>query len=154
LLQRAVRVGLSLAGVAIITWIAYRPQVPTYATTVGFAYLLLVLIIATAWGFVEAALVSIVATLTFNFYFLPPLGTFTIGDPQNLVAFFSFLTTSLIASRLSRPNAALAKAAENTMCRRVVVNIVRVPNFYRMVKTRTERHAIRAYRIEIPYSLS
>jgi two-component system, OmpR family, sensor histidine kinase KdpD len=101
LLQRGVRIALSLAGVAVITYVAYRPEVPTYATTVGFAYLLLVLIIATTWGFVEAALVSIVATLTFNFFFLPPLGTFTIGDPQNLVAFFSFLLTSLIASRLS-----------------------------------------------------
>lgn len=101
MLQRAVRVGLSLAGVGIITLVAYRPQLPTYATTVGFAYLLLVLIIATTWGFVEAALASITATLTFNFFFLPPLGTFTIGDPQNLVAFFSFLMTSLIASRLS-----------------------------------------------------
>lgn len=95
------RVALSLAGVALITYVAYRPQVPTYATTVGFAYLLLILIIATTWGFLEAALASIVATLTFNFYFLPPLGTFTIGDPQNLVAFFSFLMVSLIASRLS-----------------------------------------------------
>jgi two-component system sensor histidine kinase KdpD len=105
LLQRAVRVALSLAGVAVITYVAYRPQVPTYATTVGFAYLLLVLIIASTWGFVEAALASVVATLTFNFFFLPPLGTFTIGDPQNLVAFVSFLITALIASRLS----ALAK---------------------------------------------
>ena len=101
MLQRAVRIGLSLAGVAIITYVAYRPQVPTYATTVGFAYLLLVLIIATTWGFLEAALASIVATLSFNRYFLPPLGTFTIADPQNVVAFVSFLMTSLIASRLS-----------------------------------------------------
>lgn len=101
MLQRVLRIALSLAGVAIITYVAYRPQVPTYATTVGFAYLLLVLIIATTWGFLEAALASITATLTFNFFFLPPLGTFTIGDPQNLVAFFSFLMTSLIASRLS-----------------------------------------------------
>ncbi|HEV3332785.1 MAG TPA: ATP-binding protein [Bryobacteraceae bacterium] len=101
MLQRALRVALSLAGVAMITYVAYRPQVPTYATTVGFAYLLLVLIIASTWGFVEAALASVVATLTFNFFFLPPLGTFTIGDPQNLVAFVSFLITALIASRLS-----------------------------------------------------
>ena len=101
MLQRALRVCVSLAGVAVITYVGYRPQVPTYATTVGFAYLLLVLIIATTWGFVEAVLASIVATLTFNRYFLPPLGTFTIGDPQNVVAFFSFLMTSLIASRLS-----------------------------------------------------
>ena len=95
------RVGLSLAGVAIITYVAYRPQVPTYATTVGFAYLLLVLIIATTWGFVEAALALDCRHPYLQFFFLPPLGTFTIGDPQNLVAFFSFLMTSLIASRLS-----------------------------------------------------
>ena len=44
---------------------------------------------------------SIAGTLTFNFFFLPPVGRFTIADPQNWVALFSFLTTSLIASRLS-----------------------------------------------------
>jgi two-component system sensor histidine kinase KdpD len=44
---------------------------------------------------------SILATLTFNYFFFPPVGTFTIADPQNWVALFSFLATSLIASRLS-----------------------------------------------------
>jgi len=44
---------------------------------------------------------SVAATLTFNFYFLPPTGAFTIADPHNWIALFSFLTTSLIASRLS-----------------------------------------------------
>ena len=43
----------------------------------------------------------IAATLTFNFYFFEPIGTFTIDDPRNWVALFSFLVTSLIASRLS-----------------------------------------------------
>jgi two-component system sensor histidine kinase KdpD len=43
----------------------------------------------------------VAATLTFNFFFLPPFGTLTIADPQNWVALFSFLTTSLVASRLS-----------------------------------------------------
>ncbi len=75
--------------------------IPINATTAGFAYLLLVLVLASTWGFVEAAIASVAATLTFNFYFLPPVGTFTIRDPQNVVAFFSFLTTSLIAGRLS-----------------------------------------------------
>jgi two-component system sensor histidine kinase KdpD len=67
----------------------------------GFAYLLLVLTIATIWGFFEAALASITATLTFNFFFLPPVGRFTIADPQNWVALFSFLATALVASHLS-----------------------------------------------------
>ena len=98
--RRAVRLLVSLAGVAIVT-VAARRVIPNNLTTVGFAYLLLVLLIASTWGFIEAALASICATLTYNFFFLPPVGEFTIADPQNWVAFFSFLTTSLIASRLS-----------------------------------------------------
>ncbi len=94
------RVFASLIAVVTVTIVA-RSIVPVNATTVGFAYLLVVLIIASTWGFVEAALSSILATLVFNFFFLPPVGTFTIADPQNWVALFSFLATSLIASRLS-----------------------------------------------------
>jgi two-component system sensor histidine kinase KdpD len=91
---------LSLAGVALITFAGYA-VLPVNATTVGFAYLLLVLIVASVYGFLDAALTSIAATLTFNFFFLPPLGRFTIADPQNWAALFSFLATALIASRLS-----------------------------------------------------
>jgi two-component system, OmpR family, sensor histidine kinase KdpD len=98
--QRILRSALSLAGVAALTYLGYR-VIPVNATTAGFAYLLLVLVLASTWGFVEAAIASIAATLTFNFYFLPPIGKLTIGDPQNVVAFFSLLTTSLIAGRLS-----------------------------------------------------
>jgi two-component system sensor histidine kinase KdpD len=95
----AVRLLSSLAGVALVTWLGVL--VPVNATTIGFAYLLLVLILATVWGYVEALLASIAATLAFNLFFLPPVGRLTIDDPQNYVALFSFLTTSLVASRLS-----------------------------------------------------
>ena len=98
--QHAVRLLVSLGGVFVVTWTGYS-LVPVNATTAGFAYLLLVLIIASFWGFIEASAASIAATLTFNFFFLPPVGRFTIADPQNWVALFSFLTTALIASRLS-----------------------------------------------------
>jgi two-component system sensor histidine kinase KdpD len=89
-----------LGGVVLVTFVAHG-VIRVNATTVGFAYLLLVLVIASTWGFLEAALSSILATLLFNFFFLPPVGTFTIADPQNWIALFSFLATSLIASRLS-----------------------------------------------------
>ena len=98
--RRAVQLLISLAGVALLTYAGYG-LFPVNATTQGFAYLLLVLIIASIWGFFEASLASIAATLTFNFFFFPPVGKFTIADPQNWVALFSFLTTALIASRLS-----------------------------------------------------
>jgi len=100
LAQRSFRLLVSLGGVVVVTFVAHR-VIPVNATTVGFAYLLFVLIIASTWGFLEAAASSILATLAFNFFFLPPVGTFTIADPQNWVALFSFLATSLVASRLS-----------------------------------------------------
>lgn len=98
--RRPSRAFVCLSAVALVTFVAYR-VIPVNATTVGFAYLLLILLIASTWGFLEAALSSVLATLLFNFFFLPPIGTFTIADPQNWVALFSFLASSLIASRLS-----------------------------------------------------
>jgi two-component system, OmpR family, sensor histidine kinase KdpD len=97
--RRASRLALALGGMAAITLAAHR--ISANPTTVGFFYLLLVLVLASTWGFLEAAVTSIAATLAINYYFLPPVGTFTIEDPQNWIALFSFLATSLIASRLS-----------------------------------------------------
>jgi two-component system sensor histidine kinase KdpD len=94
----ALRLLLSLAVVACVTYIAFS-IIPHNPTTVGFAYLLLVL--PSTWGLAEATLSSVAATLAFNFFFLPPIGRFTIADPQNWVAFFGFFATALITSRLS-----------------------------------------------------
>jgi two-component system, OmpR family, sensor histidine kinase KdpD len=95
-----IRLLVSVGGVSVVTFVA-SSLFPVNATTAGFAYLLYVLVIASAWGFLEAAISSVAAMLAFNFFFLPPVGTLTIADPQNWVALFAFLVTSLIASRLS-----------------------------------------------------
>ncbi len=100
IVRLALRLFASLAGVAVVTYTAHS-IIPRNLTTVGFAYLLLVLLLASTWGLVEATLASFAATLAFNFFFLPPLYKFTIADPQNWVALFSFLATALITSRLS-----------------------------------------------------
>src|SRR5436190_23509937 len=94
--QLAVRLLVSAAGVATVTFVAHK-AIPSNHTTVGFAYLLFVLIVASTWGFAEACLSSILASVAFNFFFFPPVGTFMIADPENWVALFSFLATSLIA---------------------------------------------------------
>ncbi len=100
MLSRALRLLGCFAGVVGATLVV-RQVIPVNASTAGFVYLLLILVIASTWGFLEAAVSSLLATLAFNFYFFPPVGTLTIEDPQNWVALLSFLTTSLIASRLS-----------------------------------------------------
>src|SRR5215510_10181377 len=98
--HRVLPLFLSIFGIIVITYVAFS-VIPVNATTVGFAYLLYVLAIASTWGFFEASISSVAATLAFNFFFLPPTLTLTIADPQNWVALFSFLATSLIASQLS-----------------------------------------------------
>jgi len=70
-------------------------------TTTGFAYLITVLFIATGWGLQKAIVASLAGVLCYNFFFLPPVGTFTIVDPQNWVALAAFLVTAIVASHLS-----------------------------------------------------
>jgi two-component system sensor histidine kinase KdpD len=88
------------AGVGAATFLL-RYVVPTNAATAGFVYLVIALFAATRWGLAEAIAGSVVAVMCFNFFFLPPLGTFTIEDPANWVAFVALLVTSITASRLS-----------------------------------------------------
>ena len=90
----------SLALVAVITFIFSR-LIPVNATTTGFFYLVAILMIAATWGLVESTIASVAAMVCFNYFFLPPVGTLTIADPQNWVALFAFLATSLTASQLS-----------------------------------------------------
>jgi len=95
-----VRLTLAIASVGAVTFAGYK-VISLNATTVGFAYLLDVLVVASTWGLIESVAAALFATLCFNFFFLPPVGRLTIADPQNWVALFAFLATSLIASRLS-----------------------------------------------------
>lgn len=88
------------SGVGAATFLL-RYAVPANAATAGFAYLVIVLFAATHWGLAEAIAGSVVAVMCFNFFFLPPLGTLTIADPDNWVAFVALLVTSISASRLS-----------------------------------------------------
>ena len=70
-------------------------------TTVALAFLLIVLFVATAWGSKPAVLASLLAVACFNFFFLPPYGTFIIADPHNWIAFFVFLITAVTVGQLS-----------------------------------------------------
>ena len=74
--------------------------------------LLLILFVATAWGSRPALLASLLGDVCFNFFFLPPFGTFTIRDPDNWVAFVAFLITALTAGQLSARAKRRAEEAE------------------------------------------
>jgi len=111
-IHRAIRFCASAAIIAAVVFI-YRRIVIVNHTTVALTLLLAILAIATGWGLAEAVIASLIAVLGFNFYFLPPVGTFTIADPQNWVALAAFLITAITASQLSyRAKRRAAEAVE------------------------------------------
>src|SRR5262245_46673380 len=89
--------------VVIIGLIAavYIMAIHVNVTTTALTFLLAVLLVATTWGLAEAVTTSIAAVLAFNYFFLPPVGEFTIEDPQNWVALIAFLVTATTGSQLS-----------------------------------------------------
>ncbi len=89
-----------MATIAIVV-IVYRRLPDVNPTTVALTFLLIVLGLASRWGLTIATTTALVATLAFNYYFLPPIGTFTIADPQNWIALLAFLISAILASRLS-----------------------------------------------------
>ena len=97
---RFLRFLLAVGTVLGITFVCFR-VLHVNATTVALAYLLAILAVSTVWGLAVAVVMSVAAVLAFNYYFLPPIGTFTIADPQNWIALCAFLTVSVIASHLS-----------------------------------------------------
>src|SRR5208282_6828431 len=83
---QAMRYAVVIAAIAIITVIDFRLHVNH--TTVALMFLVAVLLASAYWGLRYALVLAVGATAAFNFFFLPPVGTFTIADPQNWVALF------------------------------------------------------------------
>jgi len=100
LLTRAWRYAASIGGISAVLAL-YHLLLRVNNTTVALTLLMVILGVSARWGLAEATVASIVAVLGFNFYFLEPIGRFTIEDPQNWVAFVAFLITAVTASQLS-----------------------------------------------------
>ena len=96
----AARIAGSLAAVAAVTGV-YAQLVAVNPTTIALSYVVVILLIATAWGIAESSVAAVAAMISFNFFFLPPVGTLTVADPQNWVALIAFLATAIVASQLS-----------------------------------------------------
>lgn len=103
-------------GLAALVFV-FNALIHVNATTVALSFLLFILFLATKWGLRIAIVASFAAAACYNFFFLPPMHTFTVSDPQNLVALIALLTTSVVASRMSdrirkESREALAKQSE------------------------------------------
>jgi two-component system sensor histidine kinase KdpD len=107
---QALRYTLVVAAIGVIT--AVDSKLRVNPTTVALMFLVTVLLTSAYWGLRYAVVVAVGATAAFNFFFLPPFGTFTIADPQNWVALFAFLVTALVASNLAERARSEAEGAK------------------------------------------
>ncbi len=79
---------------------------------ISLVFLAAVLASAVRFGVGPSVYASLVSVLCYNFFFLPPLYTFTIADPANVIALFFFLIVAVLTSSLTarmRTQAMIAK---------------------------------------------
>jgi two-component system sensor histidine kinase KdpD len=100
LVDQVLQLAVSLAVVAGITAV-FRRLVEVNETTVALTFLLAILAVSALWGLAVAVVMSLAAVLAFNFYFIPPIGSFAVADVKNWVALAAFLVTAILGSQLS-----------------------------------------------------
>src|SRR3984885_10743636 len=100
LIRSIVRHSVATATTAVIVAVYFR-RLHVNETTISLTFLIVILLVAANWGLRHAIYLSILSAVAFNFFFLPPVLTFTIGDSRNWVALLAFLVTSIVASQLA-----------------------------------------------------
>jgi two-component system sensor histidine kinase KdpD len=107
-----VRLCLSAVAIAVVALVvaALRPLAPD--VSLGALFTIVVLAAAIAWGLPYALIVSVASLLVFNFFFLPPVHTFTLADAKNWTALVVYLVTGIVASELAARARRRAEEAE------------------------------------------
>ena len=97
----AIPYALALLAIAALTGILKVFGHHINPTTVALGFVIIILLVATAWGSAPAVVASLLGIVCFNFFFLPPFGTFAIRDPDNWIAFITFMITAITVGQLS-----------------------------------------------------
>ena len=102
----------AVVGTAVVSGLLAPFQLQINSTTVALCFLLVVLFVALFWGSRPALLASVLAALSLNFFFLPPLYRFAVAHGENWVALAVFFTTALAVGQLSARAKRRAEEAE------------------------------------------
>jgi K+-sensing histidine kinase KdpD len=92
---------MPLLGVGLVTAILLLLDQPLAATLVPIAYLIPVIVAATQWGIWPATLASIVGMAAADFFFIPPVYSFMVADPREVIDLLLFLVVALVSSNLA-----------------------------------------------------
>jgi len=120
---------LAIVGTLLVTSLIYTFHLYPGIPNISLVYLLVVLTLASTRGLYAAILASVVAFLSFDYFLVQPLYTFTIGKIDELLALFVFLVTAIITGQLAsalRQRAEQARRRENET--RILYELVQVTN--------------------------
>ena len=109
---------VAMTAAALLVVVIYRRILHVNQTTVALTFLVMVQFAAFRWGLIYSVCLSIGCTLLYNYFFLPPIGSFTISEPQNWIALLAFLASAIVISRISeseRRQAAMSEARRSEM---------------------------------------
>lgn len=95
--------GVAIGGVMVALTTAAAVAVASFIgpNSVDLLYLMPVIATATLFGLRSALVASVAAALAYNFFFLPPIYTFTISDPQNVITFLTLTGVAVFASQMT-----------------------------------------------------
>ena len=127
--RRTAALLIGVIGFPLLTWVLTAGRSNAELATALSSYLVLVVVVAATGGVWPAALAAVAGFLLSNYYFTPPVHTFTIADTRDILALVMFLVTAGVVSLLvdlsaRRTAAAIQARADARMLARVAGRLV------------------------------
>ena len=128
---------ISVALVALVTLGGASIYALGNITNIGLLFLIPVMVAATRYGLRTGLFTGIVSSLAYNFFFIPPLYTFTIQDPQNLITVLVLLGVAIVMSQLAARVRSQADLAQRSASQNSAL-----AGFARSLTTTTDREEL------------
>ncbi|HEV3055031.1 MAG TPA: DUF4118 domain-containing protein, partial [Solirubrobacteraceae bacterium] len=110
--RRALGLVVAFVAVAAATGAIYALKQVAPVVSLSVVYLPAVLVVSAYWGLAMGLWTSLLSAAAFNFFHLPPVGRFTIGDSRNWVALAAFMTVAVVVSAIAEAARGRALEAE------------------------------------------
>jgi len=145
---------LAVVGASLVTIIIYVFRLYPAIPNISIVYLLVIMVLASIRGRYAAILCALIAFLSFDFFLIPPLYTFTIARSEEWLALFVFLAVALLTSQLA---AVMRESVEESRLReretRILYELGRVTNSTDNVEDQFDTIALSTVRVFSPWGV-
>jgi two-component system sensor histidine kinase KdpD len=124
--SEAAGIAVSIAATAVVTSALAPVQDSVGLLNEGLILLLLALLVSATWGWRVGLFAAVLNNLSLNFFFVPPLHTLTVQDPENVIALLIFLVVAMVGGMLlSSARQAAAESRRRQAETQVLLNLSR-----------------------------